>query len=75
MNFFFHIKVCFSNPLDRKILVEVNKKKFFINSRGCELINLDETSPSEVIEIKSDFIRARPFIIVDDGTMLDCMHT
>ncbi len=68
-------KICFSNPLDREISVEVNKKKFSINPRGCVLVNLYETFQLDVIEIKSDFVRARPSIIFDNGKIIDCLHS
>ena len=72
-NFPFSV-LAFSNPLNRSIFIEVNKKRFNIQSRGCALISLDHVSESTVIEVKSDFARARPIIMYDDGKVIDCLH-
>tara|TARA_B100000315_G_C14578033_1_gene588953 strand:- start:1429 stop:2124 length:696 start_codon:yes stop_codon:yes gene_type:complete len=62
----------FTNPLNRRIYVNVNGNISQINPRGCALITVD--TAEDIFEVKSDFIFPRPIVICDDGRFIDCLH-
>lgn len=66
--------LAFSNPINRSIFIEVNKKTYSIHPRGCALVSLDHVAALDIIEVKSDFANARPIIMYDDGIIVDCLH-
>ena len=69
---FLKISLVFANPLDRKIVININKKRYELNRRSCILVLVPKSDESILIE--SDFIWPRPLVFCEKGTFIDVHH-
>ena len=64
----------FTNPLKRKITVELMSKVIEIPSMGCEAVDVTINSGKERVKITSDFAWPRPSIIIRKDGFIDAHH-
>jgi len=64
----------FVNPLKRIINVSVNNKSISLESYGCGYIQIEDPSEDRPHVVQSDFAFARPIVICEKDSIIDCHH-
>ena len=66
------MSLIFTNPLDRKVTVAINQKKYEVDSMSC--IKVSAPTEGQSVLVESDFVWPRPLVFCEKGKFIDVHH-